>query len=122
MVSSSASKRLESRLMYFEVGPAREKVHVIGFRSIGKEFYFSRKPCILSFAADRKIINIGKPERGFLGQDAAADHELFFYRLTKAQLKAITSARSLDVRIDGLSAILPDDARQLFKQLYDTVQ
>lgn len=122
LTSSKASKRLESRLMYLEVGPTREKFHLIGFRHVGKEYYFSRKPSVLSFAADRKIVSVGKPLGGFTGQDAAADHELFFYRLTKAQIKTIAAARTLDVRIDGLSATLPGDAQALYKQLYETIR
>lgn len=122
LASGSARKRLESRLMYVEVGPAREKVYAIGFRYIGKDFYFSRKPSVLSFAVDRKIVNVGRPLTGFIGQNAAADHEIFYYRLTKAQMKSLAAARTVDVRIDGLSAPLSADGLQLFRQLYETVQ
>ena len=115
------SQKLECRALYVtykQVNGMNRSMYLIGFRAISEDFRFSRQKSALTVMVDNQAIPLGQP-RGLLGQTVVGAMELMFYKASKATLKRISKARSVEFRIDGARGDLSEDIKDLFKQLAD---
>lgn len=123
MDGGKIDRRLECRLMlvYLKYPDGRrETVYAFGFQSVANDYHFSKQKSSLTLTADKRNISVGPPFRGLRGDSAIGTREIFYYRLTKAQLRSIGRARNLEMRIDGMLGSVSDDALPLFRELSAT--
>lgn len=114
------NRRMECRLIFAYINQPngrRETVYAIGFRALADDYYFSERKSRLSFTADKRNLAIGSPAYGRRGDSSIGTEELFFYELTKAQMRILGNAKRLEIRIDGMLGVMSDNARELFKEL-----
>ncbi len=119
--SPSGKERLECRTMMIVptlYNGGRGKMYLIGFRAIASDYRFSKGRTRLTVMADRLAISLGTPF-GFRGQASIGAEEIMYFRVTWAQLKKIGTAKKVEFRINTLTGLLPDDSRELIKQLVE---
>jgi micrococcal nuclease len=123
MDGGKIDRRLECRLLlvYLKYPDGRkETVYALGFQSVADEYHFSKQKSSLTLTADKRNISVGPPFRGLRGGSAIGTREIFYYRLTKPQLRSIAAAKNLELRIDGMLGSVSADALPLFKELSAT--
>lgn len=123
MNGGKMDRRLECRLIFAYANlpdGRRQTIYAIGFRALADDYLFSKRKSSLTFTADRRNIPIGAPWHGKRGEGAIGTEEIFFYNLTKVQLRSIGNAKSLELRIDGMLGNLSEEGQDLFKQLATT--
>jgi len=116
-------RRVECRLIFAYLNlpdGRRQTLYAIGFRTIAEDYHFSKRKSRLTFTADKRNVPVGEPSYGRRGDGSIGTEELFFYELSKAQVRSIGNAKNLEIRIDGMLGTVSEDARDLFKQLATT--
>ena len=123
MDGGKIDRRLECRLLlvYMKYPDGRrETVYALGFQSVATDYHFSKQKSSLTLTADKRNFSVGPPFRGLRGDSAIGTREIFYYRLTGPQLRAIGGAKNLELRIDGMLGSISADALPLFKELSAT--
>ena len=96
-------------------------LYAIAFRALSSDFNFSRKKSILTVTADGGSFSLGTP-LGYKAQSAIGATELFYYTISKANLKRIISAKNVEFKVNNLTGKVPDATRYLFKQLLEATE
>lgn len=123
MDGGKIDRRLECRLLLVYLkypDGTRETVYALGFQSVANDYHFSKQKSSLTISADKRNISVGPPFRGLRGDSSIGTREIFYYRLTKPQLRSIAGAKHLELRIDGMLGSVSNDALPLFKELSAT--
>jgi endonuclease YncB( thermonuclease family) len=122
--SGRGKQKMDCRALYGRgsqnLGIYRE-LYAIAFRAVSSDFNFSRKKSILTVTADGRSFSLGAPF-GYKGQSAIGTTELFYYTISKANLKRIVSAKSVEFKVNNLSGKVPDATRDLFRQLLEATE
>jgi hypothetical protein len=117
--------KVEYRLAYLmakvpnRFGPEWYALYV---RSMHDSYKFEKRRNILVITTDKGKLNVGTPYRGATSATGFGDHELFFYRLTRAQVATLAKAGSAQFKIDGISGTADREALDLFKELAATMK
>lgn len=117
------NQKLEFRAMYVTLNlpdGSEQNIYVLGFQAISNDFNFSRRKSRLTILADKQRISLGIA-RGFWGQASYGVHEVFYYKIIKQSLAKLANAKHVEVRIDGYSGTVGEEAKQLIKQLVTTM-
>lgn len=124
MDGGKIDRRLEFRGIFIYLNlpdGQKQSMYMIGFQSVADEYYFSKRKSHLSFAVDKKNLAVGAPLRGLRAESSVGTREIVYYRVSKATLKSVAAGKTVEIRIDGLLGTIPQDIRDLFKQLVDTM-
>jgi endonuclease YncB( thermonuclease family) len=119
IASPSGKERLEFRALlvaptYSTAG--RDKMFLLGFRAISADYRFSKGKSRMTIVADGQRLAIGTPF-GWRRDGMIGAEEIILYRITWATLKKIGSAKNVEVNMDKGKALLPNESRELIKQL-----
>ncbi len=124
MDGGKLDRRVEFRLLTVYVrDPAgnRIPVYLLGFHSVAEDYYFSTRKSRLTVVADKRPLAFGSPIHGQRADSVIGTRELFFYRLTKQQVKTIGKANKIEFRIDGMVGTVSVDAAEFLKEIADIV-
>ena len=119
VASPSGTERLEFRAML--VAPTssnagRDKMFLLGFRAISSDFRFSKGKSRMTIVTDGQRLALGAPF-GWRRDGMIGAEEIVLYRISWATLKKIGNAKNVEVRMDKGKALLPNDSRELIRQL-----
>ena len=124
MDGGKIDRRVEFRLLTVYLrDPAgnRVPVYLLGFHSVATDYYFSNRKSRLTVVADKRPLVFGSPFYGQRADSVIGTTELFFYRLTKQQVKTIGKAKKIEFRIDGMVGPVSADATEFLKEIADLV-
>jgi hypothetical protein len=113
--SGSNKQKLECRAIHATVS-GYGSMYLLGFRAISNDHNFSKRRSSMTAVADKQAISLGTP-RGFFAQASIGVAEIMFFRVSRASLKKIANASTVELRINGLKGELTAETRDLFRQL-----
>ena len=117
--------KVEYRLAYYiSKVPHRfgSEWYVLYVRSMKDEYKFEKRRSALMIAADGRNVPVGRPYVGATSDRGFGTHEVFFYKLTRAQVLAMAKASSVQLKIDGLTGSVDRETLALFKELAATMK
>lgn len=117
--AGSVKQKLDCRAVFYSVNHAMspvEDAYKLMFIALSDDYNFSRRASRLTIIADGQAIN-ANIDRGARGKESPGAVEVFFYRISRASLKKIATAKSVEVRIDNLTGHMSKDGQNLIGQL-----
>ena len=124
LAQNGKTQKLECRGMYVtykQVNGMTSSMYVLGFRAISEDYKFSKQRSRLTVVVDNQAIPLALT-RGLLGQTVVGAVEIMYYEMSKATLRKIAKARTIEFRIDGAKAAVSDDLKSLLKELSDVTE
>ena len=98
-------------------------VHLLAFRAIAQEFRFSQTRTRMTALIDGQAVGFGVPfgsrAQGMIGGGEIASEEIMFFRTNAPTLRKLAKGKKVEFKINKLSSTVPDELRDLFRQLVD---